>query len=121
MNSCAKTEVPAEILKEQERYTQLAKAKVAEIYYGRTPKYHVHSYGCQANVAEGEKLKGVLAQLGYCFTEDIEQADEKELTPDSKCDSAVIVLLALIVALSIALGGMIYSYVHKYKWDSYYY
>jgi len=36
---------------------------------------YVHSYGCQANVAEGEKIKGVLSQLGYGFTEDIEQAD----------------------------------------------
>ena len=32
---------------------------------------YVHSYGCQANVAEGEKIKGVLSQMGYGFTEDI--------------------------------------------------
>ncbi|MBQ9109445.1 MAG: radical SAM protein, partial [Oscillospiraceae bacterium] len=36
---------------------------------------YVHSYGCQANVAEGEKIKGVLSQMGYGFTEDIQQAD----------------------------------------------
>ena len=36
---------------------------------------YVHSYGCQANVAEGEKIKGVLSQMGYGFTDDIQQAD----------------------------------------------
>ena len=36
---------------------------------------YVHSYGCQANVADGEKLKGVLAGMGYGFTDDPALAD----------------------------------------------
>lgn len=35
----------------------------------------VHSYGCQQNVADGEKLKGLLAEMGYGFTEILDDAD----------------------------------------------
>lgn len=55
----------------------------------------------------------------YCLVrpsavaEDFEQADDKETQTNNRCDSAVIVLLVLIVALSILLGGMIYSRVHQ--------
>ncbi len=38
------------------------------------PLAYVHSFGCQLNVADGEKLSGILMQMGYGFTEDIEQA-----------------------------------------------
>ena len=33
------------------------------------------SYGCQQNVADSEKLKGQLEQMGFSFTEDETQAD----------------------------------------------
>ncbi|MBQ2756554.1 MAG: tRNA (N6-isopentenyl adenosine(37)-C2)-methylthiotransferase MiaB [Oscillospiraceae bacterium] len=45
------------------------------MYYGRTPKYHVHSYGCQLNVSDGEKLKGQLEAMGYVETGAVEDAD----------------------------------------------
>ena len=35
----------------------------------------VHSYGCQQNVADGEKIKGFLEQMGFGFTEEAEEAD----------------------------------------------
>ncbi len=38
------------------------------------PLAYVHSFGCQLNVADGEKLSGILMQMGYGFTEDIAQA-----------------------------------------------
>ena len=56
----------------------------------------------------------------YCLvrpsdiTECDEQVDETEAKPTSGCEAAVIVILALIVALSIALGGMIYSHTNQY-------
>jgi len=59
-------------LDEQQSFVQKVQAILAE---KPTRAAFVHSYGCQANVAEGEKIKGVLAQLGFGFTEDIEQAD----------------------------------------------
>ena len=36
---------------------------------------HIHSYGCQQNVSDGEKIKGMLAEIGYDFTERREEAD----------------------------------------------
>ncbi len=36
---------------------------------------YVHSYGCQANVADGEKIEGILAELGYGFCTEPQQAD----------------------------------------------
>lgn len=43
--------------------------------YFEKPLAHVHSYGCQQNVSDGEKLKGMLAEMGYGFTDDTEKAD----------------------------------------------
>lgn len=42
---------------------------------GQVPVALVHTYGCQQNVADSEKIKGLLAQMGFSFTEDEEQAD----------------------------------------------
>ena len=33
------------------------------------------TFGCRANVSDGEKINGMLAQMGYGFTRDISQAD----------------------------------------------
>lgn len=35
----------------------------------------VRTYGCQQNVADSERIKGMLAQMGFGFTEDPEMAD----------------------------------------------
>lgn len=32
---------------------------------GAVPKALVHTYGCQQNVADGEKIKGQLEQMGF--------------------------------------------------------
>ncbi len=42
---------------------------------GRTPLALVRTYGCQQNVADGEKIKGILEQMGFSLTEEPEQAD----------------------------------------------
>ncbi len=39
------------------------------------PIAHVHSFGCQQNVSDGEKIKGMLAQMGYGFSESPDGAD----------------------------------------------
>ncbi len=51
--------------------------KVAELNSRREqpPIAHVHSFGCQQNVSDGEKIKGMLAQMGYGFTGTPEGAD----------------------------------------------
>lgn len=38
------------------------------------PLAYLHSFGCQLNEAEGEKLRGVLRSMGYGFTEDLHSA-----------------------------------------------
>lgn len=39
------------------------------------PLAFVRTYGCQQNVADGEKIKGILAELGFGFTQSSEEAD----------------------------------------------
>ena len=42
---------------------------------GKIPLAHVHSFGCQQNVSDGEKIKGMLAEMGYGFTPNTSDAD----------------------------------------------
>ena len=51
------------------------KKLLADRLGGRTPKAYTHTYGCQGNVSDGEKIDGILAQIGYEFTEDPAEAD----------------------------------------------
>lgn len=41
---------------------------------GHRPLALIHSYGCQQNVSDGEKIKGRLALVGYDFTNDVNEA-----------------------------------------------
>ena len=52
--------------------------EVAELLFrrhGTSPKAFVHTYGCQGNVADSERIKGLLALMGYTMTEEKEEAD----------------------------------------------
>lgn len=42
---------------------------------GRKPLYYLHTYGCQGNAAEGERLAGLLEAMGYIHTQNLEKAD----------------------------------------------
>ena len=42
---------------------------------GSVPLALVRTYGCQQNVADGEKIKGQLEQMGFSFTENEDEAD----------------------------------------------
>ncbi len=42
---------------------------------GRAPAAYVRTYGCQQNVADGERIKGILSQMGFSFTDGPEDAD----------------------------------------------
>lgn len=66
-----KTITPDE-LKEQEIYAQKVRS-VTHTYFEK-PFAYVHTYGCQQNVSDGEKLKGMLEKMGYGFTDEIEKA-----------------------------------------------
>lgn len=38
-------------------------------------KYHIHTYGCQMNVHESEKIAGILNERGFVACEDVADAD----------------------------------------------
>ena len=63
---------------EKDRQREYA-AKISELlrqrYSGRKPLAHVHTYGCQQNVSDGEKIKGMLQEMGYGFSESPQDAD----------------------------------------------
>lgn len=42
---------------------------------GAAPKAFTHTYGCQGNVSDGERIDGLLSQMGYEFTDDQSEAD----------------------------------------------
>ncbi len=42
---------------------------------GQKPKAFVHTYGCQQNVSDSEKIKGMLVEMGCELTEEKEDAD----------------------------------------------
>ena len=49
-----------------------------EAYFARTGRQrlaYTHSFGCQQNAADGEKLDGILASMGFGFTGRSEEAD----------------------------------------------
>lgn len=49
--------------------------EVAEILRDRKCLAYVRSFGCQLNVSDGEKIKGLLKRMGCDFTEDTKEAD----------------------------------------------
>ena len=51
--------------------------KVRALHERRTtkPLAYVHTYGCQQNVADGERLMGMLREMGCEFTDDTKRAD----------------------------------------------
>ena len=60
---------------EQDIFTDKVK-KLLELQFQEAPPLaHVHSFGCQQNVSDGEKIKGMLSSMGYGFTDSVDNAD----------------------------------------------
>ncbi|WP_249318174.1 tRNA (N6-isopentenyl adenosine(37)-C2)-methylthiotransferase MiaB [Yeguia hominis] len=55
----------------QKNVREIMKVRAA----GEKPLAFVRTYGCQQNVADSEKIKGELAQMGFSFTEEADKAD----------------------------------------------
>lgn len=63
------------ISQEQFEYMNLT-SEIMEIRKrGEKPFAFIHTYGCQQNVADGERIKGMLKMSGYDFTDDVNEAD----------------------------------------------
>ena len=59
----------------QNSYKAKVKELLNKIYIDAPPLAHIHSFGCQQNVSDGEKIKGILSEMGYGFTDNQEKAD----------------------------------------------
>lgn len=59
---------------EQEVYISRMPAMLSKVY-GRTPTACIFTYGCQQNVSDSERMKGMLSQMGYKIVQDAEGAD----------------------------------------------
>ena len=67
------TKVTAEEMALQREFTQKVAGILSE--RGVPPVAHVHTFGCQQNVSDGEKIKGMLSEMGYGFSDSPEGAD----------------------------------------------
>ena len=71
---------PAE-LEKQVKFTSLVNT-VLSSRYSSAPKAFVHTYGCQGNVSDSERIKGQLRQMGYTFTD---KPDDAQLVLFNTC------------------------------------
>ncbi len=67
--------VPEAELNKQREYMELVKTVLSSRFPLESPKAYVHTYGCQGNVSDGERLQGMLREMGYEFTDTPEKAD----------------------------------------------
>ncbi len=59
---------------EQNEYI-LRVGEIVKQRFNHTPLAMINTYGCQQNVSDSEKFKGMLSKMGFDFTEDAESAD----------------------------------------------
>lgn len=65
---------PKEKIAEQMEIAESVK-ELLMLRFGRIPLAFVHTYGCQGNVSDSERIKGMLSQMGFQMTEEITDAD----------------------------------------------
>lgn len=70
-----KSIISEEELARQHRFAEEVKSVLQAKYYDAPPKAFIHTYGCQGNVADSERIRGLLCAVGYVPTESIEEAD----------------------------------------------
>lgn len=69
-NELLKSRYPAE----QTAYAARA-GKILLERIGKTPKAAVITFGCQQNVSDSQRIRGMLSLIGYEFTDDLSKAD----------------------------------------------
>jgi len=62
-------------IEKQIEYISLIREILSAKFQDKTPKAFVHTYGCQGNVSDSERMKGMLSKMGYEFTDNNEEAD----------------------------------------------
>lgn len=66
--------ISEEELKFQKEYAIRVSSVLEKRYHAQKPLACVVTYGCQQNIADSERIKGMLEEMGYAFTEDRLQA-----------------------------------------------
>ena len=59
----------------QSEYLSLTAELMSIRKRGEVPLAYVRTYGCQQNVADSERIKGMLDEAGFSFTENVDEAD----------------------------------------------
>ncbi len=67
--------ISSEELERQQPFIQQVRQFYEDRRPGVSPLACVRTYGCQQNVSDSERMKGQLAQMGFGFTETVEEAD----------------------------------------------
>jgi len=62
-------------IEKQNKFLSLAKSLLEFRFGDSAPKAYVHTFGCQGNVSDGERMKGLLSDMGYVFVDDEKEAD----------------------------------------------
>ncbi len=62
------------VLEEQFGYAKRVSSLLSNVY-GTCPKACVLTFGCQQNVSDSERLKGMLFEMGYTIVDDMQEAD----------------------------------------------
>ena len=62
-------------LEQQNYYLNLIAELMSVRKRGETPLAFIHTYGCQQNVADSEKIKGMLSVAGFDFVDKPDDAD----------------------------------------------
>ncbi len=74
MSEIKRLDMDSELLIRQKAFAQKAKNLLAE-RYDHPPLAYVHTFGCQQNVSDGEKISGMLSEIGYGPADSPETAD----------------------------------------------
>ncbi len=67
--------ISAEELREQQPFSEKVRQHYIRLKPDSPPLACVRTFGCQQNVADSERIKGMLAAMGFGFTEESEEAD----------------------------------------------
>ena len=62
-------------LEQQQEFSSRVREQYEIEKNGVKPLACVRTYGCQQNVADSERMKGMLEQMGFGFTEEVDDAD----------------------------------------------
>lgn len=67
--------ISQEELQKQAPYREKVREHYINVKVDAPPLACIRTFGCQQNVADSERIKGMLAQMGFEFTDDVESAD----------------------------------------------